>query len=345
MYKDPFLKWLISPERRWVRHLTIIFFLAVLVFGGDASEYPPNMFWILMSGALVMILVLPYLNMYWLIPRYLFRGKYIQYFLLAILSVGLFVTLFNYIGSTLRQYQIDPKQSKEETLGSVIGFTVSMGILMAASTAIKLFQRWVKDNFRLARVENEKLNAELEQLKSQVNPHFLFNMLNNANVLTRTDPQKAGEVLLSLSDLMRYQLYGCQADRVLLASELDFLSNLLHLESVRRDAFNWQVICPEDLKLQMVPPLLFIPFVENAVKHSEDPRRSSFVHLRFAKEGSTLIFECTNSKPLEPAKRNGPNGIGLANIRRRLELLFPDAHQWKVKEQLESYTVTLMLQL
>lgn len=345
MIKDPFLKWLIAPEKRLVRHLIIILSLAILIFTGDASEYPPHMFWILTSGTLVMILLLPYLNMYWLVPGYLFKGRYLQYFLLVVLSISLFVVFFNSMGTALKQYQINPQEAREETVGSIIGFTIALGILVAASTAVKLFQRWVNDNFRLARIENEKLNTELEQLKSQVNPHFLFNMLNNANVLTRTDPQKASEVLYSLSDLLRYQLYGCQADRVPLSSELDFLSNLLNLESVRRDKFNWQVDCATNLENIMVPPLLFISFIENAVKHSEDPRQPSSVHVKMEKENNALVFECINTKPLHPVVNNGPSGIGLVNIRRRLNLLFPQCHQLQIQEQLQSYTVTLKLYL
>ncbi|MBO9633121.1 MAG: histidine kinase [Chitinophagaceae bacterium] len=343
MLKDPFLKWLIAPEKRLIRHLVTILSLAILIYSGDASEYPPHMFWILTSGALVMILLLPYLNMYWLVPRYLFKGRYIQYFLLVILSIFLFVVFFNYMGALLKRYQLNPQGAKEETVGSIIGFTIALGVLVAASTAVKLFQRWVNDNFRLARIENEKLNTELEQLKSQVNPHFLFNMLNNANVLTRTDPQKASEVLYSLSDLLRYQLYGCQADRVPLSSEVDFISNLLGLESVRRDRFSWQVECPEYLQNKMVPPLLFISFIENAVKHSEDPRLPSSVDVRIEKENDALIFQCTNTKPLQVPVHNGPSGIGLVNIRRRLNLLFPQSHQLQIQEQLQSYTVTLKL--
>jgi LytS/YehU family sensor histidine kinase len=346
MYNDPFVRLLLSPERRLIRHFSIIVLLAIIIYSGDASEYPPKMFLLLMSGALVMVLILPYLNMYLLVPRYLFKGKYVQYFLSTLVAVVLFVILFNQVGRALKGFQVNPQETKDETVSSVISFSVALGILIAASTAIKLFQRWVKDNYRMANMENEKLHAELEQLKSQVNPHFLFNMLNNANVLTRTDPDKASEVLYSLSDLLRYQLYGSREPLVSLHGEINFLQNLLELECIRRDHFSFSITKPEQVAQVMVPPLLFITFAENAVKHSAAAKNASYVHLHFEVQHTTLRFTCSNSRPQTPGRNGGePGGLGLVNIGRRLELLFPERHQLQVNKQVHQYSVTLTLQL
>ena len=346
MYKDPFVRWLLSPEKRWTRHLVLIFFLAVLVFSGDVEDYPPSLYAVVMIGAMVMVLLLPYINMYVFVPRYLFKGKYVQYFFWVMVGVLFYIVFFFFVAKVLRTFQLHPQAEKEETIGSLVSFIVALGILVAASTAIKLFQRWVRDNYRIAHMENEKLNAELEQLKSQVNPHFLFNMLNNANVLTRTDPQKASEVLYSLSDLLRYQLYGSQSDRVPLSAEINFLQDLLGLEKIRRDNFTFSITQVQLTKQVMVPPLLFITFVENAVKHSADAKNPSYVQLKFEAKDAALSFECSNSKPQIMRKdHEEPGGLGLLNISRRLELLFPERHNIAVNDQPDNYSVTLTLHL
>ncbi|WP_315824824.1 sensor histidine kinase [Paraflavitalea speifideaquila] len=171
-------------------------------------------------------------------------------------------------------------------------------------------------------------------------------MLNNANVLTRTDPDKASEVLYSLSDLLRYQLYGSRAPLVPLPGEIKFLQNLLELECIRRDHFSFSITKPEQFPLVMVPPLLFITFAENAVKHSAEAKNASYVHLQFELQGKTLYFTCSNSRPQGPG-RNGvePGGLGLVNIGRRLELLFPERHSIQVNKLTHQYTVMLILQL
>ena len=114
-------------------------------------------------------------------------------------------------------------------------------------------------------LERSKTLTELEQLKNQINPHFLFNMLNNANVLTKKDPEKASQVLMKLSDLLRYQLYDSSRDKVLLTSDIHFLEDFLNLEKVRRDNFDYMISKEGNLSGVFIPPLLFISFVENAV--------------------------------------------------------------------------------
>lgn len=151
-----------------------------------------------------------------------------------------------------------------------------------ASTAVRLFQRWVFDSCRINEMEKRRLQSELDQLKNQINPHFLFNMLNNASVLTHKDPEKASQVLMKLSDLLRYQLYDSMRDKVLLTSDIHFLTNLLELEKIRRDRFEYMVSREGNISSIMIPPFLFVIFVENAVKHNLDAYNASFVQLFFS---------------------------------------------------------------
>jgi LytS/YehU family sensor histidine kinase len=217
-------------------------------------------------------------------------------------------------------------------------------MLIIASAAVKLFQQWIADAQLIYDLELAKTNAELEQLKNQINPHFLFNMLNNANVLIEDDPKKASQVLMKLSDLLRYQLYDSSRDKVLLTSEIHFLEDFLNLEKVRRDNFNFLISKEGELSGVQVPPLLFISFVENAVKHNNDSTKLSYVNLFFDVRHTELFFKCINSKPVVKAV-NKSGGLGLDNIKRRLELLFPSLHDLKIEDNPETYCATLTLKL
>ncbi|MDR3678562.1 MAG: histidine kinase [Flavipsychrobacter sp.] len=216
-------------------------------------------------------------------------------------------------------------------------------VLIAASTAIKLFQRWVTDTQRINDLEKLTIHTELEQLKNQINPHFLFNMLNNAHVLTQTDPPKASQLLLKLSDMLRYQLYDSTRTKVLLTSDIQFLTDFLNLEKTRRDNFEFIVYTNGQLSGMQVTPLLYITFVENAVKHNGDSDNQSFVHLFFDANDERLYFKCINSKPHTEMPKYGLGGLGLANVKRRLQLLYPDKHVLEIKDEKDTFTVNLLI--
>ncbi|WP_246485120.1 sensor histidine kinase [Chitinophaga qingshengii] len=269
--------------------------------------------------------------MYVLVPKLLFNNRNIAYCLsvLAILVVmavgGYFFNPFN----------------KANGLNIPL-FSFLTALLLAASSSIKLFQKGMMDKQLIYELEQSKTNAELEQLKNQINPHFLFNMLNNANVLTKKDPEKASQVLMKLSDLLRYQLYDSARDKVLLTSDIHFLEDFLNLEKVRRDSFDFLISKEGDLSGVQIPPLLFISFVENAVKHNNDATRPSYVDLYFVVSDDELFFKCINSKPMLTSAGNA-GGLGLANVKRRLELLFPAAHRLNIEDDPERYCVTLTI--
>ncbi|WP_127132415.1 sensor histidine kinase [Pseudoflavitalea rhizosphaerae] len=319
-------RFLVSPERRIFRHLLLIVFIgAVLYNSASVIDYPVAVF--------VYFIILFYVNMYLLVPKLLFRNKNLEY-CLAVISILVVVAVCGYF--------INPF-NKENGLNIPL-FLFLTALLLAASTSIKLFQKGMKDRLLIYELQQSKTLTELEQLKNQINPHFLFNMLNNANVLTKKDPEKASQVLMKLSDLLRYQLYDSTRDKVLLTSDIHFLEDFLNLEKVRRDSFDFLISKEGDLSGVQVPPLLFISFVENAVKHNSDATKLSYVNLYFDVRNDELYFKCINSKPmLKPV--NNAGGLGLANIKRRLELLFPATHSLNIENDMESYCVTLTLKL
>ncbi|WP_243754642.1 sensor histidine kinase [Flavobacterium jejuense] len=286
---------------------------------------------------LLFFLLLFYVNMYLLVPKLLFRNKYVLY-CMSILGIISLSALTYRIGCNLFGEGID-----SDGLNIPL-FAALIVVLVSASTSVKLFQKWILDRQLIFELEKSKTSAELEQLKNQINPHFLFNMLNNANVLTKRDPEKASQVLMKLSDLLRYQLYDSARDKVLLTSDIHFLEDFLNLEKVRRDNFDFLISKEGDLNGVQIPPLLFISFVENAVKHNNDTSKTSFVHLFFDIRNGKLFFKCINSKPLMKAIYK-TGGLGLVNIKRRLELLFPTSHNLKIEENKETFCITLNIKL
>ena len=208
------------------------------------------------------------------------------------------------------------------------------------------FRKRVEDIYTTQTAQRGELKAELKNLKSQLNPHFLFNMLNNVYVLIRKGRDEAAEVLFKLEDLLRYQFNDSTQDRIQLSSDIRFMNDFLNLEKIRRDNFNYTISKEGDINSVWLPPLLFIPFVENAVKHNTDGENASFVYISFNVQDNRLFFRCENSKPAEEEEKNNRiGGLGLKNIRRRLELLYPGRHSLEIIEDKQSYIVNLYLDL
>lgn len=339
--KNWLLQFFISSKYRLYRHLIMIVFIALTLYKSDPEYTEPTETYSRII-ALVMFLVLVYTNMYLLVPKILFKRNYVAYAVsvLILIIISIFIRRsgeFIFVPNV----KLDP--AKDDV--GIFPFSFIIFILISASAAIKLFQQWMLDTQTISELEQANSNAELEQLKNQINPHFLFNMLNNANVLTKKDPEKASEVLMKLSDLLRYQLYDSAREKVFLTSDIHFLEDFLLLEKVRRDNFDFVVSKEGNLSGIQIPPLLFISFVENAIKHNNDSAKSSFVHLFFDVRNNELFFRCINSKPLLKAVSSNASGLGLVNIKRRLELLFPLLHELKIEDNKEAFCVTLTIKL
>jgi sensor histidine kinase YesM len=346
IHNDRMLRFLVSPRYRLFRHLLLLLAFSLLLYK-DKPDFVGNYDWYVSLWSLGITLLLLYTNLYLFVPRILLKGRYIFY-TIAVLSLSAFAFLVFILAEhfILQYIRREPLAASGNSWWvDMLGFTVILSFLFATFTAIKLFQRWVVDTYRIHELEKSTMQSELDQLKSQINPHFLFNMLNNANVLTQKDPQKASEVLMRLSDLLRYQLYDSTRNKVLLSSDIHFLSDFLNLEKIRRDNFEFTVYSQGDTGSIMIPPFLFTTFVENAVKHNMDAHKASYVHLNFRVEKSTLYFSCVNSKPAIPVNHGRNGGLGLANAKRRLALLYPKKHVLDIQDNTDIYTLHLSIPL
>ena len=194
--------------------------------------------------------------------------------------------------------------------------------------------------------ENLQKDMELTYLKEQVNPHFLFNSLNSIYALSRQQSTETPEVVMQLSELMRYQLESAKKDTVLLKEELEFIENYLLLEEKRlskRCTIEFS-IDGDVLGLKMAPMLL-IPFVENAIKHgAQSTNEQSMIAVSALIKTNTLYFQITNSKPKTQVATKR-KGLGLENVKRRLKLLYPNSHTLEIRDAEKAYHVNLSIQL
>lgn len=298
---------------------------------------------IINSGYLVTLIASSYISMYLLIPGYLLKQRY-GMFTMLILSDILFFSFvlagFFYLAfidnELARGEMFKASAIVPATFGSVAS---TVGILSAA----KLYQSRRLAERRNRGLEKEKLEAELKYLRAQVNPHFLFNVINNIYFLITKDASQAAAMLLKFSELLRYQLYECNSNEISVNTELGYLDNYIQLEKIRKE--NVTINFKSDLLHHdfNIAPLLLLPFVENAFKYvSEANGGKSFIDVSATYDVPFFIFSVHNSAAPKSARR-GAGGIGIGNVSRRLQLLYPGKHELLIDQNETSFKVILKL--
>ncbi|GAA4469303.1 histidine kinase [Nibrella saemangeumensis] len=296
-------------------------------------------------------MVLTYGILYLLLPHYLYKGQYLSMFagvlLLGVLAA--FVSIFQaiYIIGPLREANGLPTP---ELIN--IGYSFMAGLrgsttVAGFATAIKIMKDWYLKQKALRQIQQEKFQAELQLLKSQIHPHFLFNTLNNLYALTLRKSEQSPAVVLRLSELLSYMLYDCNADEVPLEKEIAFIRNYVGLEQLRYgDRLDLSMSFHGDLQGKQIAPLLLIPFLENAFKHgTSEQLDQAWISLDLAVEGDTLRFKLINSRDPEEDHPERLGGIGLQNVRKRLDLLYPQRYELQILPEEDLFLVTLTLHL
>lgn len=229
--------------------------------------------------------------------------------------------------------------------GEMVAFFGGL-LLMGMNLGVKLYFRSQEATKAITQIEKHALERQLQYLKYQVNPHFFMNTLNNIHALVDIDPERAKTSIVELSKLMRYVLYEGNNKLTSLSREVQFLRNYVQLMSMRYTGnVSISLDVPEVLPDSMLPPLLLVIFVENAFKHGISYRTKSFVEINLQPHGDRLLFSCRNSRPEIKHDENMKGGVGLSNVRRRLDLLFPGNYTLDIKEQEDTYTVHLDIPL
>jgi two-component system LytT family sensor kinase len=286
------------------------------------------------------LITIGWLNIHWLIPRYLLVKKYAAYFLFSLLLVIAYLVIQSAYDHYLFGFLIGHPSSVDFSVSLIYNFTHTSFYLLV-TVALKFSIDWYAQQQVIHKINIEKLQAEVNYLRSQVNPHFLFNALNNLYALTLQKSDLAPNVVLKLSAIMEYMLYESDEALVSLEKEMKYLSDYLELEKLRQQT-------PVDIKLEIngdtgnckIPPFLLLPLVENAVKHGiTKVSEGAFLHITITVANQLLIRVVNNKPAAAPVKNNG--GIGLSNLSKRLELLYPGKHSLTVNDQPDYFEVLI----
>ncbi len=302
------------------------------------DDFEPGRFYYRFVFVSVIMIALYYLNSLILIPGLLFKNRIGKY-IIAIIITLIIVIILDYIFS----YYFDIKQ---RILGKRPPISLYSSIfIIAISTSIKLAQKWFENETQRKAMIHEKMNSELSLLKSQVNPHFLFNTLNGIYSLANAKSDKTAPAVVKLSQLMRYMLDESKQQFVPLTSELNYINTFIDLQKLRlfdnvKIEFNIKGEA-ENIKIQ---PLLLIPFIENAFKHGPDSTRDCFININLEIKDNSIHLIVKNDI-LKFRKEDGRSGFGLNNIKRRLELEYPQRHVLNTEVTDNTFIVKLFINL
>ena len=217
-------------------------------------------------------------------------------------------------------------------------------LMFGANLGTKYYFRSRNDHQKLLNLEKQNLEQQLEYLRYQINPHFFMNTLNNIHALVDIDPAKAQETIVELSKMMRFVLYEGDKDGVPLTRELEFIRTYIKLMQLRyTDKVRIDLDLPAEAPDKTIPPLILIPFIENAFKHGVSYKQASFIEVKISLEDESLRFSCCNSKADVPNQEKG--GVGLANVRKRLNLLYDHDYALRIQDNPDVYTVELTIPL
>lgn len=335
---------LLNKKYRWLFH--VLFWL--LVFSEDIDsilqEEHPN--YLTTSFILCFEIFIVYFNIYYLFEKFLVHGKFKTYLLYTFFLILIYVItdyyLFYYLtGGTASQEDKSFLAQALTALSIAIDAGFRMFSIVGTAVGITFLKHYFLEQKQIQDLKQNSLENELLYLKNQINPHFLFNSLNNIYTLSKKDTPNTSEAVLLLSELLRYQLYDCSKEMVQLKDEIEYLQRFLKLEALRKKNSAIQFTINGETNGIVIAPFLFMPFVENAVKFgmlSEEP--SITISFSISSEEINFTIENNISKTIN-SKLNG--GIGLKNVKRRLDLLYPNAHQLRINETENTFLVTLIL--
>ena len=333
--------------RRVVYHILFWLFLLVAFMIIDQVHHGFFLSLSIESINILFYAIVVYFNLLYLIPNYLTEKRFLLYSGLLILSVLIITPIKTLLLFLL--FSFIPQIQETTLITNQFWIFLSTFFVAASSTILRITSDWMRYQRDRKELQTKTMQSELKFLKSQINPHFLFNTLNNLYALTLKKSDKAPEIVIKLSEMMRYMLYECNEKRVSLSKEVKYIQNYLDLESLRQNknvSINFEVI--GSAGDQKIAPLMFIPFLENSFKHGLNNQISEgFVNIVLTIEGQDILFFMENSKsgslPAQHHKRSG--GIGLVNVRRRLALQYPEKHRLEIKDNPNTYAINLELNL
>ena len=335
----------------WASYVISESYLTAEMFGVPFNEKPfLDRFWKGLESQLLitpLIMLVVYILFYYFIPRFQQYRKDTRFFIelaaLILSSIVLYRVMVAMVIYPL-VYNVTTWENQFAVYRLIWAF-LDIYAIAGIAVAIKLIRLRYQQKEKQLLLIKEKLQSELNFLRAQTNPHFLFNTLNNIYGLARRKSDLTAEAVMKLSKLMRYLIYECDSAQVPISNEIKIIEDYISLEKLRYDdrlkvKFEVEVDDPQ----KQIAPLILLTFVENGFKHgASEERFDTKIDIQLKVENEELLFEMTNTK----AENKNPNGtgIGLTNVKRQLELTYPDKHDLIINENCETYTVFLKLKI
>ena len=297
---------------------------------------------IFVRNALLAALI--YVNLSVLIPRFAQQQKLLLYIAALVITLGLYVALKNVHDVYLNGYVLGDERRASFFYNTYYNFSIAI-FYLSFSVALHLSKAWYLQRELIRKMEIERLSSELDYLKAQINPHFVFNSINTVYFQIDKQNVDARDSLSAFSDLLRYQLYECNGNEIAIEKEIVYLQNYIELQRKRKDEnYNISFVAGDNLNGFTISPLLLIPFVENAFKHVSHYSCGNQVRIMARRRNDIFELSVFNTKE-QKAVRNGHEGIGLKNAKRRLELLYKNRHKLMIDDDGDSYEVNLSLKI
>lgn len=328
---------------------TMYLFMLHLMYLATQAQNPQNifpglvMFNVLVSSAVIPALIGFYASYTFLFPRFLKRKKHLKLFLAGIL-ICLSAALFQDIYLSI----VPGPGIFNEQWDSAIGITITLTFIAIINGVLGLivkgFISWYTDIKLKENLNKKNYEMELALIKSKINPHFLFNTINNIDILIEKDAAKASLYLNKLSDIMRFMLYETMSENISLEKELTYIEKYIDLQKIRTSNSNFVTYSVKgDLANLNIAPMLFIPFIENAFKHAEDNKVESSINISILIDKEQIKFECQNKYSLNNHSDLDHSGLGNELIQKRLALLYPNKHTLEITDKNGNYEVKLIL--
>lgn len=362
MQNHPFI---FSNKRKYRIRRHLVFWIFWWLFQGFLYSFiainTNRMYWVRLPSSILESLVfiiahmfLAYSLMYFVIPRFLLKQRYLLtafWVIVCFLITAGLSTLFS--GTIIRDIRIWIMKDTYDG-GRTYAINVFLGLMAGLrggitiggiAAAIKLMKYWYVKEQRNLQLQKENVEAQLQLLKAQVHPHFLFNTLNNIYSYTQNTAPVAAQLVTGLSGMLRFILYECNQPLVSLDKELQMIEDYVNLEKIRYgNTLDYHIDVPAENNEYMIAPLLLLPLVENCFKHgTSNMLDQPWLSLQVSINDEWMYAKLMNGK--EPVKKNGPGGIGIENVRKRLDFLYEGKHELVIVDQEEVFIVRLKLKL
>ncbi|MCD4681201.1 MAG: histidine kinase [Bacteroidales bacterium] len=322
----------------------VFFFFQFAIFGKK------ELHWGILGSLFVTVWVdiaATYFTVYYLLPNYLFRKKYVLFAFYLLLSATAAILVQRLLLIYISYPIFYPEYTKKMLFWDInpLYTLVNIYTVVGIFAAIKLTKFWFQNQQVKKELENKNKTSELALLRSQLNPHFLFNTLNNIDSLIMTNQEKASDAIIKLSDIMRFMLYDASTDTVPLTKEINYLKSYISLQQMRLKNPNFVSFRLEgNCEGKAIAPILFIPFVENAFKHGQKNVKAPGIKIILTCQTKSINFEIINNyNETKPHNIDKTPGIGLANTKRRLELLYPERHKLEITKEGSYYISRLSI--